>query len=391
MVCPVAPGKGGRGGSRRTAPHVLYGGGRLVVAANQRCGLLKVAARANDCCGDHVHHSSQVHPCRLADRGGGPRGLQRQPEPRRRAAGARGDRGQSVQAHHRGPGRICRPLRGGRFGRGARPPERLSQRHPLSGRPDGEAGRSPLHHRSAPVPDRARPGARQSRAGAGQPGLRRSRSRPRAGAPAQQDHHRADLRAAHPGQAGGGRLRHRPGGPGPFRRARSQRIHRAARPGGGADRRPAGVTRQPGDRRDQRQHHALGHHRIDRSDPVRVHLRRGLVSALPAARQGRQGYGQPRRLGAGEDQADRRAGFRPRRPHGFRRQRDRPRHRHHPGPRPVRQSGRPVHPRHVRQHQGAGIDALRGPAGARCGDRLRAGAQIRIGGRCARMSCARNT
>ena len=74
-------------------------------------------------------------------------------------------------------------------------------RGPLSGRPDREAGRPPLHHRPAPVQPCPRPAP--TRTGARQSGLRRSRSRPRRAARAQQDHHRADLRAAHAGQARG--------------------------------------------------------------------------------------------------------------------------------------------------------------------------------------------
>ncbi len=44
-------------------------------------------------------------------------------------------------------------------------------------------------------------------------------------------------------------------------------------PVSGRNRRPARVGRQPGDRRDRRQHHAARHHRDDGSDPFRVHLR----------------------------------------------------------------------------------------------------------------------
>ena len=39
------------------------------------------------------------------------------------------------------------------------------------------------------------------------------------------------------------------------------------------DRRPARIGRQSGDRRHLRQHHAARHHRVDRPDPLRVHLR----------------------------------------------------------------------------------------------------------------------
>ena len=61
------------------------------------------------------------------------------------------------------------------------------------------------------------------------------------------------------------------------------RIHRIARAGQRPHRRPPGLARQSGDRRHQRQHHAARHHRVDRSDLFRVHLRRGLVPALRAA------------------------------------------------------------------------------------------------------------
>ena len=215
--------------------------------------------------------------------------------------------------------------------------QRLSEQDRLSGRPDGEAGRPALHRRSSPLPDRARPGARQPRSGAGQSGIRRIRPRARPGAGAQQDHHRADLRAAHPGQAGGGSFRYGAGSPGSFRRARFQRVHRAARRGGRADRRPAGVGRQSGDRRDRRQHHAVGNDRLHRPDQVRVHLRRGGLSALRAALQTRPGRHRPRRRRVRFASTDRRARFHAFGQLGFRRQCHRSRLRHHPRSRGVRQ------------------------------------------------------
>ena len=70
------------------------------------------------------------------------------------------------------------------------------------------------------------------------------------------------------------------------------RIHRVARAGDGPHRRPPRVAGQSRHRRHRRQHHAARHHRLDRSDPFRVHLRRSLLSALRAARRERQG-GRP--------------------------------------------------------------------------------------------------
>ena len=55
-------------------------------------------------------------------------------------------------------------------------------------------------------------------------------------------------------------------------RARSG-IHRIARAGHRPHRRPARLARQSRHRRHRRQHDAARHHRVDRSDPFRVHLR----------------------------------------------------------------------------------------------------------------------
>ena len=64
-----------------------------------------------------------------------------------------------------------------------------------------QAGRSPVHHRQAAVPERAGAGAGQSRAGQGQSRLYRSRPEARAEQlGARPHHHRADLRPAHAGQ-----------------------------------------------------------------------------------------------------------------------------------------------------------------------------------------------
>ena len=79
------------------------------------------------------------------------------------------------------------------------------------------------------------------------------------------------------------------GGDGASGRARPQRIFRTAR----ADRRPhrrsPRLRRQSGDRRQRLQYHVARHHRLGRSDPLRIHLRRSILSALSALRRrGRQ-------------------------------------------------------------------------------------------------------
>ena len=227
-------------------------------------------------------HDRALHPqaefCRSGRRrrncaGAGPCRLRGGAENPRHAAAPRRNRCHSGQAHHRRSGRICRPLRRGRFGRDSRARFRLSRSGGFQGWADGQAGRPAVHHRQAAVPEHARPGARQPHDRQIQSRLHASR--PRAGA--QQlvrDQTITDqiLRAALPGipqcpGLGGGER-----GAGAPGRARSA-IHRAQ----GADcrphRRPAGDAWQPGDRRHRRQHHALGHHRVGRPDPLRVHLR----------------------------------------------------------------------------------------------------------------------
>ena len=158
------------------------------------------------------------------------------PEPAggsRRATAPDGLRRPSGQAQHRRLRRICRPLRRRRFGRGARARVGLSRPGAFHRRPDGQAGRSPVHHRPASVPDDPRAGQGQPRPGARQSGFRGKRPRPRGAARAREDHHGADLRPAHPGQEGRRGLRRRPGGGGEAGEPRSG-IHRAA----GAGRRP---------------------------------------------------------------------------------------------------------------------------------------------------------
>ena len=123
----------------------------------------------------------------------------------------------------------------------------------------------------------------------------------RAATGARPDRDRADLRAAGPGEpqrAGVGPGERSPGAPG---RARSG-VHRAARADHRPHRRPACDARQPGDRRHRRQHHAARHHRVDRSDPLRVHLRRGLAAALRAAGTQRQGCDRTHRAKRGPAQ-----------------------------------------------------------------------------------------
>ena len=73
--------------------------------------------------------------------------------------------------------------------------------------------------------------------------------------------------------------------------------------------------------------------------------------------------------------------FSPRGQNGLRRQRHRPRLRHHPWPRRVCQSRGHPHARHVRAHPGSRRGARGGVAGAGCRHRHRAGAQVRARGR----------
>ncbi len=155
-------------------------------------------------------------------------------------------------------------------------------------------------------------------------------------------------------------------------------VHRIARADRRPHRRPPRLARQSRHRRHLRQHDAARDHRLDRPDPLRVHLRRGLVSALRAHGQGGHRCRQPRPRSRRRRiaQADRREGLHPRRPHGLRRQRHRSLDRHDPRPRRVRQRQRRVHAGHVRARARAGLAALQGAAGAGCRHRHRAGAAI---------------
>ena len=208
--------------------------------------------------------------------------LRREPAAAGRAAASGGDGRQAGQAHHRRSGRVCRALRRGRVGRNPLARLRLSRQGAFQGRPARQAGRPPLHHRPPAVPEHARSGARQSRAGEGQSRLHRVGPAACAVAGARPDHHRAAVRSAHAGEpyrAGPGRGA---GGGRETGRARSA-VHRTARAGHRPYRRPSHLARQSRHRRPRGQHVAARHHRLDRSDPFRVHLRRGVVPALRAA------------------------------------------------------------------------------------------------------------
>ncbi len=136
-------------------------------------------------------------------------------QPQKAACAAAARRHHRVARAARGVGfrRICRPLRRRQRGRGARARVGLSGGSALQGRPDGQAGRPAVHHRQAAVPERGRPGPRQSGAGAVQSRLHRIRLHARPAAGARQDHHRSELRAAlaglpqRPGGGRGGRQR----------------------------------------------------------------------------------------------------------------------------------------------------------------------------------------
>ena len=121
----------------------------------------------------------------------------------------------------------------------------------------------------------------------------RGRSRSRQAARARQDHHRAGLRAA---RAGPGAT------PKASVVANEAAVRQAeldleftelARAGRGPHRRPARDAGQSRHRRHRRQHHAARDHRVARSDPARVHLRRGLLPALRAALARRPRGDQP--------------------------------------------------------------------------------------------------
>ena len=105
-------------------------------------------------------------------------------------------------------------------------------RRAFQGRPNRQAGRSAVHDRQAPVPERARAGARQSGAGASRTSPSPKPISQRAPATgARQDHHRADLRTARAGQAQCRRRRSRRSEAAVRQAELDLAIHRTARAG----------------------------------------------------------------------------------------------------------------------------------------------------------------
>ena len=337
------------------------------------------------------HPHAAIHPryfCRRPASAGVAVGRLRR---RRQGAGRAAPAGRhgrpAGQAHHYRSGRVCRPVRGGRGGRSARARLRLSRQDLFRGRADRQGRRPALHDRQAAVPERARPGERQSGDFEIERCLHASRSGARAATGARPHHHRAGLRSARPGlpqRAGRGHGERGAGAPG---RARPD-VHRTSGADHRPNRRPPGDGWQSGDGWHWRQHDDARHHRVDRPDPLRVHLRRSLAAALRAPCAQRQGCHRPHCAQPGAVEAHRRAGLLPYRPDGLHRQRGRAWDRHDPRPSAIRQLRRPVHARHVRAAAACGVGALRGADGSRCRSRHRTGAQIRAGGRLRRCRAA---
>ncbi len=196
---------------------------------------------------------------------------QSQPPGRRAAACAGGDGGEADRARRHRPGRICRPLRRGGFGRGSRPRLGLSRPDPFPRRPDGQAGRPAVHHRQAPVPEHSRADA--------QAPWRRPRPislspRPTSSAP-------SSSCATAPSPSRPSTSAPRPSA----RRTASVAANEAAvrqaeldleftelrAPVAGriGDRRVS--PRQSRHRRRRRHHHDARHHRLARPDPFRIH------------------------------------------------------------------------------------------------------------------------
>ena len=125
------------------------------------------------------------------------------------------------------------------------------------------------------VPEHARAGARQPRPGALEPDLSPRAISPRPAARARPEHRRADLRAARAGQAqrrGGGRRQWRPRCARPSSTSSSPNC--APRSAGRiGDRRVSPGNLVAGGTTGDGQHHDARHDRVDRSDPLRVHLR----------------------------------------------------------------------------------------------------------------------
>ena len=202
-------------------------------------------------------------------------GLRREPADRRRAAAAAGgDGGQAGRAQRHRPRRICRPLRRGRFGRGPRARLGLSRQHPFHGRPDRQAGRPAVHHRPAAVPERAR----QARANLAQARANLAFAEADLDARASSSCAtstitRADLRPAHAGHPQRARPRSQPtrrrcARPSSISSSPSCARRSPAASATGASRAGNLVTGGTG-----RHHDAARHHRLDRSDPLRVHHR----------------------------------------------------------------------------------------------------------------------
>src|SRR5262249_2461646 len=131
--------------------------------------------------------------------------------------------------------------------------------------------------------------------------------------------------------------------------------------------------RQSGDGRRRRQHHHACHHRVDRSDPLRIHLRRGVAAALPAA--GRRD--RPRQYHRPLETA-RQARLFSFRPHELRRQRHSSRDRNDLRARADRHRRWPGDAPPVTARAGAGLGAVSGADGPRRRHRRRASAQIRL-------------
>ena len=215
----------------------------------------------------------------------------------RAAAAAGGDGGQAGRARRHRPGRICRPLRRGRFGRGARPRLRLS--------------RTGAFHATARWSSRATCCSPSTSARSRTPSRRRAATlaqakanlafteadldaRPAAGARHAPSPSRPSSSARRPTAAPQASVAAQRGGGAPGR-ARS-RVHRAARAGRRPHRRPPRVARQSRHRRRRRQHHAARHHRVDsiRSASNSPSMRRRICATSASPSSGKD-VDRPRR------------------------------------------------------------------------------------------------
>ena len=310
-----------------------------------------------------------------------------------RAAADR-DRGQSGAAHGGRSGRICRPLRRGGFGRGARPgcPAISSAIHFTDGQMVKKGDLLfTIDRRPFQIAlEQMRANLAQARANLAFTEADLARGQELA---AEQDHHRAGLRPAHAGQerrGGRGRLA---GGDGALGRARSRRnIPSCARRSTAASATaaspsatwsPAAPAATP--------RCSPPSSRSIRSGSSSPSMRRRICATSASRttskrRQPAVDGGVPVALKLIDEKR-----FRAPRQDGFRRQRHRQLLRHHPRPRGVRQSRRHFHARHVRPHPRARLAALYGAAGSRRRDRHRAGAQISCWWSTTTAWCARNT